>query len=562
MSSRPSTELHVDHSTLVNNSPHGGPSRVDSLDLEAHIPKLMDSIKTKGGIETVQDADVDQESRQLERRTSAVNDAWPSAELAEDPALAMEAKNEKSDLFLVTFDEGDPLNPKNWSRWFRWYLTFASSLLVLNASFASSAPSGLIRTLMSEFHMSQIEGTLTVSLFIAGYCVGPFVWAPTSESIGCRPMFIVGFFGYFIFQIACALAPNTAALLVFRFLSGCFAACPLTNSGAVLGDIWDNETRGSATAIFTLSPFAGPAIGPIVGGYIELSGIKWQWLFWILTIFSGVCWLMILFTIPETYGPVILVKKAKALRKSSGDSRYKAALELQEVSMGKKLGRILGRPWKIFFFEPMLVIITLYMSFVYGLLYLLFLAYPVVFIQGHHLNAGESGLTFLPIFLGGVIGVILYLYIYAPMYTRVSQANGGKASPETRLPMAKIGGPILTISMLWFGWTSYPHISLWAPVLAGLGVGLSIVLLFLSLFNYIIDAYLPVAASALAASTVVRSAFGAAFPLFGNQMYVRLDPRIASTVLAAITLLMVPVPFVFEKLGPRIRKSSRYGLSD
>lgn len=190
------------------------------------------------------------------------------------------------------------------------------------------------------------------------------------------------------------------------------------------------------------------------------------------------------------------------------------------------------------------------------------MAYPVVFIQGHHLNAGESGLTFLPIFLGGVIGVILYLYIYAPMYTRVSQANGGKASPETRLPMAKIGGPILTISMLWFGWTSYPHISLWAPVLAGLGVGLSIVLLFLSLFNYIIDAYLPVAASALAASTVVRSAFGAAFPLFGNQMYVRLDPRIASTVLAAITLLMVPVPFVFEKLGPRIRKSSRYGLSD
>lgn len=95
-------------------------------------------------------------------------------------------------------------------------------------------------------------------------------------------MFIIGFLGYFIFQIACAVAPNGPALLVFRFLSGCFAACPLTNSGALLGDVyvvfliyplspdtccrWNNEERGSATAIFTLSPFAGPAIGPIVGG--------------------------------------------------------------------------------------------------------------------------------------------------------------------------------------------------------------------------------------------------------------------------------------------------------
>jgi len=74
-------------------------------------------------------------------------------------------------------------------------------------------------------------------------------------------------------------------------------------------------------------------------------------------------------------------------------------------------------------------------------------------------------------------------------------------------------GPILAISMLWFGWTSYPWISLWAPVMAGFGTGVALIMLFLSLFNYIIDAYLAVAASALASSTVVRSAFGAGFPV-------------------------------------------------
>jgi len=141
------------------------------------------------------------------------------------------------------------------------------------------------------------------------------------------------------------------------------------------------------------------------------------------------------------------------------------------------------------------------------------LAYPVVFVEGHGLNAAFSGLTFLPIFLGGVIGDILYLYVFAPRYLKISQAHGGAAPPESRLEMAKWGGPILSISMLFFGWTSYPSISLWVPVLAGFGVGLSLIMLFLSLFNYIIDAYIMVAASSLAASTVVRSAFGAGFPV-------------------------------------------------
>jgi hypothetical protein len=106
-----------------------------------------------------------------------------------------------------------------------------------------------------------------------------------------------------------------------------------------------------------------------------------------------------------------------------------------------------------------------------------------------------------------------YLYVFAPRYLKVSQAYDGAAPPEARLEMAKWGGPVLTISMLFFGWTSYPSISLWVPVLAGFGVGLSLIMLFLSLFNYVIDAYITVAASALAASTVVRSAFGAGFPV-------------------------------------------------
>jgi MFS family permease len=153
---------------------------------------------------------------------------------------------------VVTAAEGaswraDLAHAQNWGETYRWALTGIAGLLVLNSTFASSAPSGIITPLRTEFGFSQEVAVLTISLFVAGYCVGPLLWGPLSESIyGRRPIFIGTFITYTGFQIGCALAPNTAAILVFRFLGGVFAAAPLTNSGALLADIWDGDHRGQA----------------------------------------------------------------------------------------------------------------------------------------------------------------------------------------------------------------------------------------------------------------------------------------------------------------------------
>jgi hypothetical protein len=69
----------------------------------------------------------------------------------------------------------------------------------------------------------------------------------------------------------------------------------------------------------------------------------------------------------------------------------------------------------------------------------------------------------------------------------------------------------------------------------------------LALFNYIIDTYTFIAASALASNTVFRSLAGAAFPLFATQMYNKLNPRWASSLLGFIALAMMPIPFVLTK---------------
>lgn len=154
---------------------------------------------------------------------------------------------------------------------------------------------------MRYFTFSEEIATLTISLFVAGYCVGPLVWGPLSEQIGRRNVFIITFIFYTAFQVGCALSHNTASILIFRFLGGTFAAAPLSNSGALVSDIWDAGTRGEALAYFTLAPFAGPTLGPVVSGFMAVSGVDWRWVFWLLAIFAGVCLVIIIFTLPETF---------------------------------------------------------------------------------------------------------------------------------------------------------------------------------------------------------------------------------------------------------------------
>ena len=112
---------------------------------------------------------------------------------------------------------------------------------------------------------------LVITLFLLGYCAGPLIWAPLSEFYGRRWVFYGTFLGYFAFNFLCAFTPNFAGLLVGRFLSGTFASAPLSNAPGVLADLWTPVQRGNAMAIFAMMTFIGPALGPVTGGFLQLT---------------------------------------------------------------------------------------------------------------------------------------------------------------------------------------------------------------------------------------------------------------------------------------------------
>lgn len=129
--------------------------------------------------------------------------------------------------------------------------------------------------------------------------------------------------------------------------------------------------RGPATSLFTASVFLGPVLGPLVSGFILKDGDSWRWIFWVMMIFAGICTVIVVPTIPETYAPIILMKKARRLRYSEPvkNKDLYAAHEKGDWSFKGVISRTIFRPFKMLALEPILVLTTVYISIVYGLLY-------------------------------------------------------------------------------------------------------------------------------------------------------------------------------------------------
>lgn len=117
---------------------------------------------------------------------------------------------------------------------------------------------------------------------------------------------------------------------------------------------------------------------------------------------------------------------------------------------------------------------------------------------------------------------------------------------------------LLPISLFWFGWTALPPIHWAASITAGIPFGLAFVPLFLSITAYLTDCYGPFSASALAANAVLRSIFGAVFPLFAHAMYENMGVPWASSTLGFVAIAMAPLPWVFYKWGPAMRMRSKF----
>ncbi|KAF7978061.1 hypothetical protein HWV62_1697 [Athelia sp. TMB] len=466
-------------------------------------------------------------------------------------------------IFVVGFAGlDDPLDPHNWSRAYRLWATVLIGAIAFIVGWASSIDSGALGQAAVGLHVGQEAETLATGIYLVGIGVGSLFAGPFSETFGRNLVYLVTMMLYMLFVMASGLAPNFGAQIAFRFLAGFFGSAPFTCAGGSLADMWTPTERGYVFPIFANAGFLGPILGPLVGAWIGQSHLSWRWVEWITLIFSGLVLSLVLLTQRETYAPLLLRWKAAHLREITGDARYKSALELRGDTLLQRLARALWRPFMLTVQEPIIMLVALYLTVVYIVLFTFLDGYTFVFTETYGFSQGLTGTAFLGIGIG-LCGVTATVPLIHKWYTdarvaQEAQGNYGHLPPEERLWFAMIGAPALPISLFWMGWTAYPSISPFAPLGASVLFGYAILCIFISCYQYLIDAYEVWAASALGSVTLIRYVVAGGMVEVAIPMYARLGVHWTLTLLGGLSCLLVPVPYVFYKAGARIRSRSEY----
>ena len=423
--------------------------------------------------------------------------------------------------YVVSFLPVDPRDPQQFLMWKKWVYTIIMAFATLGIAFVSTAYTGGLAEIVKSFHVSTEVSILGISLFVLGFAIGPLIWAPSSEFFGRQILFVVTYIILTLFNVGAAVSQNIQTLIIMRFFAGSFGSSPLTNAGGVIADMFSAKERGLATAVFAAAPFLGPSLGPIVAGFLG-DAAGWRWVEGLMAIFTGVMVIVGGLVVPETYAPVLLRKRAAALSRKNGKvyvSRFdmhhrNPATSTKGPSVGAQLRTALLRPWILLFREPIVFVLSIYMAIIYGTMYMMFAAFPIIFQAGRGWSAGIGGLAFLGIAVGMTLAVIYAMFDNRRYGTRAARSPDGMAPPEARLSLTIIGSILLPVGLFWFAWTNAPPVHWIVPIIGSGFFAAGLVLVFLSLTNYLIDSYTIFAASVLAASAVIRSLFGAAFPLF------------------------------------------------
>lgn len=207
----------------------------------------------------------------------------------------------------------------------------------------------------------------------------------------------------------------------------------------------------------------------------------WRWTFWIALIYAGLT-IPPVFWLPETFAPVLLSRRAAAIRKKDPSAQVYAAAELEDRGLKQLATVVLTRPLRMLATELIVVCTCLYLALIYSIFYMSFRAFPHIFQDLYGLSPGMTGLCFLPIGLGSFLSVFCLIY-YDRYLVRAKRRNAPWSLQEEyrRIPLACLGGPIFVFSLFWLGWTSRLDIPFAVPMLAGIPFGMGYTLIFMGL---------------------------------------------------------------------------------
>ncbi|KIM47059.1 hypothetical protein M413DRAFT_440604 [Hebeloma cylindrosporum] len=471
--------------------------------------------------------------------------------VAEFPSKSEEVWNNLEDNW-----DNDPDNARNWPKSKKWTAVSIVSAYTFVSPLASSMMAPGIPEVAAKYHITDSTTiALTLSIFLISFAFGPLILAPLSEMYGRTWVLHISNLFTMAFSLGCAFAPNTGALLGFRFLSGLSGSAPIACGGGSVSDLFSERDRASAMALYSLGPLIGPIVGPVAGGFIaQTIGIKWVFL--IIALTCAVAGLVGIPLLKETYAPVICLRRAA----KAGDPEKATKVHphlLQE--RGSKLHVLwinLSRPIIILTHSFICFILSLYMAFMYGIFYLLFATFARFFSVTYGFRAGVGGLAYLGLGIGFVTATIFGAKFADKVYKTLADRNGGISTPEMRIPALFFGSFFVPIGIFWYGWSAQAKIH-WIMPIIGAGIfGFGMMTTFLPIQLYLVDSFV-YAASAVSAASLFRALLGFAFPLFGQRMFDTLGFGGGCSLLGGLAIVLgIPFPVWIYYRGEQMRAAN------
>lgn len=469
----------------------------------------------------------------------------------------------QDDPFLVEFSGPiDPEHPHNWSSVKRFVTVCNVMLLTCVTYMGTSFYTPGQDLIEKEFHVGHVVGTLNLSLYILDFGLGPLIFAPLSEFVafGRQRLFIVTLFIFAMLQIGCALVKNIAGLVILRFFAGIFCSPSLANGAASVGDVVKPKHVPVVLGLWAIGALAGPATGPLLGSSMIVAK-NWRFMFWLLMWISSGTLLLMVFFFPETNEDNILYRRCQRIRKATGDYRYYTVKAKEEEKWTWKdiCVTTLYRPFEIIVKEPIVIALNTYHAVEYGVFYLFFEAFPIVFTEVYHFTRVELGLSYLGFCVGCLTAygvAMLFFWYYAAK--RIAKNT---FTPETHLVLTIWVCWTLPCSLFLFAWAASVH---WIiPMVAEVIFIVGQFNVFQSVFSYMAMSYPKYMASVFTGNNLCRSGFACAFPLFGKTMYDNLaidgyPVGWGSSLVGFLCLALALVPCALYRYGAYLRSRSSF----
>ncbi|KAI9362358.1 major facilitator superfamily domain-containing protein [Pilaira anomala] len=439
--------------------------------------------------------------------TSAIEKIQSNRSSSSDTVSTVFRDNVKEIEEIEGYDEGknnsteynyknDPLNPVNWPAKKKMSGLIVVSMNSFMGYFSSAVYLPATHDIMNYFQTDLTTINSTIALFLLTNALAPLVWAPLSERIGRRWIYIIAMAIYTVCTIICGISTKLSVFYAFRVLQGIFACAGQAVGGGSVSDIFEPHERGKAMGIYILGTILGPAVAPITGGYID-QYLGWRWIFYIKTIMGGLLTVLSYIFIKET----LYIPNAKQLPPPK--------------NMKERLQRLKFNPFGSLemLLYPDILMVCIPTSVSFGWFYFLVTILPSTFGPIYGFNTGTIGLCYLAGGIGNTAGSIVAGAISDKLYAKAVAKNNGVAQTEFRLRPMYIGLPLIILGSTMYGWFLQSGIHWMGPLASYTITTFGIMFTITVASAYMVDSNHTKAASVVSVSNFTRNICGMIFSL-------------------------------------------------